>query len=116
MAKPRRGGFGGPAMGGANMQQLMAQAQRMQAQMEEKKNELDSREFSAAAGGGVVKATVTGAKQLTALEIDPEVVDPEDIEMLCDLVIAAVNEALNTADATVSEEMSKISGGLGLGL
>ena len=115
MAKGRRGGFAGPAMGGG-MQQLMAQAQRMQAQMEQKKAELDQQEFTAGAGGGVVTATVNGAKQLVRLEISPEVVDPEDVEMLSDLVIAAVNEAIATADTTVNEEMAKLSGGMGLGL
>ena len=77
--------------------------------------ELAQREFSASAGGGAVKATVTGAKLLKALEIDPDCVDPEDLEMLQDMILAAVNEALRTAEETVSAEMGKLTGGMGLG-
>ena len=87
-----RGGF--PGAGGMNMQQLMKQAQQMQQNMAKLQEELAQREFSASAGGGAVKATVTGAKLLKALEIDPDCVDPEDLEMLQDMILAAVNEAL----------------------
>ena len=110
MARGGRGGGGG--MG--NMQQMMAQAQRMQAQMEEKQKELEGTEYTASAGGGVVEATVTGAKQVIGLKINPEVVDPEDVEMLEDLVTAALNEAIAQADAAMSEEMGKITQGLGI--
>ena len=108
-----RGGF--PGAGGMNMQQLMKQAQQMQQNMAKLHEELAQREFSASAGGGAVKATVTGAKLLKALEIDPDCVDPEDLEMLQDMILAAVNEALRTAEETVSAEMGKLTGGMGLG-
>ncbi len=103
-------GYGG---GGANnLQQLARQAQKLQDDMDEITNELDVKEYSATAGGDAVKATVTGKMEVKAIEIKPEVVDPEDVEMLSDLVIAAVNEALRTAAADKSERMEKISGGL----
>ncbi len=108
-----RGGF--PGAGGMNMQQLMKQAQQMQQNMAKLQEELAQREFRASAGGGAVKATVTGAKLLKALEIDPDCVDPEDLEMLQDMILAAVNEALRTAEETVSAEMGKLTGGMGLG-
>ena len=108
-----RGGF--PGAGGMNMQQLMKQAQQMQQNMAKLQEELAQREFSASARGGAVKATVTGAKLLKALEIDPDCVDPEDLEMLQDMILAAVNEALRTAEETVSAEMGKLTGGMGLG-
>lgn len=108
-----RGGF--PGAGGMNMQQLMKQAQQMQQNMAKLQEELSQREFRASAGGGAVKATVTGAKLLKALEIDPDCVDPEDLEMLQDMILAAVNEALRTAEETVSAEMGKLTGGMGLG-
>lgn len=108
-----RGGF--PGAGGMSMQQLMKQAQQMQQNMAKLQEELAQREFSASAGGGAVKATVTGAKLLKALEIDPDCVDPEDLEMLQDMILAAVNEALRTAEETVSAEMGKLTGGMGLG-
>ncbi len=113
MAK-RSGGFPG-GMGGMNMQSMMQQAQRMQMNIQRAQQELNEREFEASAGGGMVKAVVTGAKTLKSVSIAPEVVDPDDIEMLEDLVIAAVNEALNTAEAAVNEEMSKATGGMNLG-
>ena len=107
-------GFNMPR-GGANINQIMKQAQKMQADMARVQEELNSREFTAAAGGGVVKATVTGGKSLVRMEIDESVVDPDDIEMLQDLVVAAVNEALRVADETVAAEMGKITGGMNLG-
>ncbi len=110
----QRGGF--PGMGGGNMQQLMRQAQKMQQDMAKKQEELGEREFSASAGGGMVKATVSGNKQLKSIEIDKACVDPDDVEMLQDLVLSAVNEAIRVADETVSEEMAKLTGGLNLGL
>ncbi len=109
-----RGGFPG-GMGGMNMQQMMKQAQKMQQDMARMQEELGAREFTAQAGGGMVKATVTGAKVLKAIEIAPDCVDPDDVEMLQDLVIAAVNEALRIADETTQAEMGKLTGGLNLG-
>ena len=108
-----RGGFPGMGMGG-NMQQLARQAQKLQQQMTEKQAELEAREFEASAGGGMVTAKVTGKKQLVALEIKPEAVDPEDVELLQDMVVAAVNEAIRQADETVEREMGKLTGGLGI--
>ncbi len=98
--------------GAANLQQLARQAQKLQDQMDEITNELDEKEYSATAGGDAVKATVTGKMEVKAIEIKPEVVDPEDVEMLSDLVMAAVNEALRTASTEKQERMEKISGGL----
>lgn len=108
-----RGGF--PNMGGANMQQLMRQAQKIQQDMQRAQEELQAREFSATAGGGMVTAVVNGAKQLTKLTISPDCVDPDDVEMLEDLVRAAVNEALRNAAETAEREMGRITGGMGLG-
>lgn len=108
------GGFPG-GMGGANMQQMVRQAQKMQQDMQRLQEELEQREFIATVGGGVVKATVLGNKTFKSIEIDPACVDPDDIEMLQDLVLSAVNEALRTADETVSGEMGKITGGMKLG-
>lgn len=108
-----KGGF--PGMGGANMQQLMKQAQKMQQDMQRTQEELQSREFTATAGGGMVTAVVTGARELRTLSISPECVDPDDVEMLQDLVTAAVNEALRSAAETTEREMSRITGGMGLG-
>lgn len=107
-----KGGF--PGMGG-NMQQLMKQAQKMQQDMAKLQEELGQREFEASVGGGMVKAVVSGKKELVSIKISPECVDPEDIDMLEDLVISAVNEALRTAEETVSSEMSKLTGGMNLG-
>ena len=108
----KRGGFPGGMPG--NMNNLMKQAQRMQRQVEETTKELEEKEYSASAGGGAVSVTVTGKKTVKALEIKPEVVDPEDIEMLQDLIISAVNEAVNQVEATTESEMSKITGGVSL--
>lgn len=107
-----RGGF--PGMGG-NMQQLARQAQKLQQQMEKMQEELDSREFEASAGGGMVSVKVNGKKQVLSVAIKPEAVDPDDVEMLEDLVLAAVNEALREATETVEREMSKLTGGMNLG-
>jgi len=108
-----RGGFPGGGM--PNMQQMMKQAQAMQMKMQQMQEELSAREFTAQAGGGMVKATVTGAKVLKAVEINPDCVDPDDVEMLQDLIIAAVNEALRVAQETTEAEMAKLTGGLNLG-
>lgn len=110
----KRGGFPGGGMPG-NMNNLMKQAQRMQRQMEENQKELEEKEFTAKAGGGAVEVTVTGKKEITKIKLSEEVVDPEDIEMLEDLVMAAANEALRIAEEASAEAMNKMTGGLGLG-
>ena len=110
----KRGGFPGGGMPG-NMSNLMKQAQRMQRQMEESQKELETKEFTAKAGGGAVEVTVTGKREVTKVKLSEEVVDPEDIEMLEDLVMAAANEALRMAEEANSEAMNKMTGGLGLG-
>ena len=108
----KRGGFPGGAMPG-NMANLMKQAQRMQRQMEEGQKELETKEFSASAGGGAVEATVSGKKELLKITLSQEVVDPDDVEMLQDLILAAVNEAMRKAEEASAELMGKMTGGLG---
>jgi DNA-binding YbaB/EbfC family protein len=108
------GGMGG--MGGGNMQQLMMKAQKMQQDVARAQAELNEREFTASSGGGMVSVTVTGNKDVRSIVINPACVDPDDVEMLQDLVLSAVNEALRTATKTVEDEIGKITGGLGLGL
>jgi len=111
-----KGGFrGGPMGGGMNMN-MIRQAQKMQQDMLKMQAEVEEEQFSAAAGGGVVTATVSGKRELVSLAIEPEAVDPEDVEMLCDLVVAAVNEALRKAETAMAEKMSRLTGGLNLGL
>ena len=107
-------GFNMPR-GGGNINQLMKQAQKMQADITRMQEELNEREFEASAGGGVVKAVVYGRKEVKSIELAEEIVDPDDVEMLQDLVVAAVNEALRKADETVAAEMSKLTGGMNLG-
>jgi hypothetical protein len=109
----KRGGFPGGGMPG-NMNNLMKQAQRMQRQMEESQKEVEAKEFTAKAGGGAVEVTVSGKKEVTKIKLSEEVVDPDDIEMLEDLVMAASNEALRMADEANAEIMNKMTGGLGL--
>ena len=112
----KRGGFpGGMGMPG-NMNNLMKQAQRMQRQMEESQKELETKEFTAKAGGGAVEVTVTGKKEVTKVKLSQEVVDPDGVEMLEDLVMAATNEALRMAEDANAEVMNKMTGGLGGGL
>lgn len=101
-------GVGG---GQQNMQGMIKKAQKIQEQMEVKQAELEATEFSAAAGGGAVAVTMTGNKQMVAMTIKPEVVDAEDVEMLQDLVISAVNECLHNIETQTNEEMEKITGG-----
>ncbi|MCR5000736.1 MAG: YbaB/EbfC family nucleoid-associated protein [Lachnospiraceae bacterium] len=111
----KRGGFpGGMGMSG-NMNNLMKQAQKMQKQMEESQKALEEKEFTAAAGGGAVEVTVSGKKEITAVKLKEEVVDPDDIEMLEDLIMAAVNEALRKVEEETASSMSKLTGGMGLG-
>ena len=110
----KRGGFPGGGMPG-NMNNLMKQAQRMQRQMEESQKELEEKEFTAAAGGGAVEVTITGKKEVTKVKLSPEVVDPDDIEMLEDLIVAATNEAIRQVEDSTQESMAKITGGFGGG-
>ena len=109
----KRGGYPGGMMPGG-MNNLMKQAQRMQRQMAESQKELETKEFTADAGGGAVSVTVTGSKEVTKVVISKDAVDPDDVEMLQDLIIAAVNEALKTVHAELSGEMSKITGGMSI--
>ena len=99
MGRQNFGGFGG----GANMQQLMRQAQKMQADMEKLQQELEEKNYEATAGGGMVKCVVSGKRELLSLEIKPEAVDPDDVEMLQDLIMAAVNEALRANEKAREE-------------
>ena len=109
----KRGGFpGGMGMPG-NMNNLMKQAQRMQRQMEEGQKELEAKEFTAKAGGGAVEVTVTGKKEVSKVKISPEAVDPDDVEMLEDMIVAAVNEAMKQAEEASGALMNKMTGGLG---
>ena len=109
----KRGGFTGGMPG--NMNNLMKQAQKMQKQMEENQRALEEKEFTASAGGGAVEVTISGKKVVTAVKIQEEVVDPDDIEMLEDLIMAATNEALRKVEEEASAAMSKLTGGMGLG-
>lgn len=106
-------GFGG-FPGGGNMNNMMKQMQKIQKQMENLQEDLKNKEVEATSGGGAVKATVNGNKELISIKLDPEVVDPDDVEMLEDLIVAAINEAMRTADEKVNSEMSKITGGLNI--
>ena len=106
--RPGRGG-----MGGINMN-MIKQAQKMQENMQKLQAELGAKEYSAQAGGGVVSATVTGKRELVSLTIDPETVDPEDVEMLQDMIVAAVNEAIRSAETDMADNMRQITGGLNL--
>lgn len=103
-------GYGGG--GAANLQQLARQAQKIQEEMDKTTAELEETEYTATSGGDAVKATVTGKMEVKSIEMKAEVVDPEDTEMLCDLVIAAVNEALRSAAQDKEQRLEKISGGL----
>ena len=111
----KRGGFPGGGMPG-NMANLMKQAQKMQRQMEEQAKEMETKEFTATAGGGAVEVIVTGKKELKKVNLQEEVVDPDDIEMLEDLIVAAVNEALRKVDDENASAMNKLTGGLGGGM
>ena len=108
----KRGGY--PGMGGGmNMNNIMKQAQKMQKQMDEQQKALEESEFSATAGGGAVEVTVTGKKVLTKVKLDPDAVDPDDVEMLEDLIMVAVNDALKKADEASATAMSRMTGGMG---
>ena len=107
-------GFGG--MGGMNMNALMKQAQKMQKKMEEAQEALAEKTVETTSGGGAVKIVITGKKVIKSIKIDPEVVDPDDVEMLEDLILSSVNEAIRQADEMANNEMSKITGGVGNGM
>jgi len=99
--------------GGGNMQQFMRQAQKLQEQMVKAQADLDEREYTAQAGGGMVSVTVNGKHELTSIEIKPECVDPDDVEMLQDMILAAINEALRKGEEARNTEMAKLTPGLG---
>ena len=107
-----RGGFRGMP-GGMNQQAMMKQAQKMQQQMMQMQEEMERKTYTAKAGGGMVTAEVNGKHEIVGLTINPEAVDPDDVEMLQDMIIAAVNEAFRTADADAQSNMAKLTGGLG---
>ena len=107
----KRGGYPGGMPG--NMNNLMKQAQRMQRQMEEASKALEEAEITATAGGGAVEVTVSGKKEIVKIKLSPEVVDPDDIEMLEDLIVAATNEGLRKIDEMSEQSMGKITGGMG---
>lgn len=107
----KRGGFQGGMPG--NMNNLMKQAQRMQRQMEERTKEMEEKEFEASAGGGVVTVKVSGKKEVISVKLSEEVVDPDDIETLEDLIVAATNEALRKMDEENTQMMRQLTGGLG---
>ena len=109
-----KGGYRGGMGGGMNMN-MIKQAQKMQQDMLKMQEDLESKEYDATAGGGMVKAVVNGKHELLSLSIHPEAVDPEDVEMLQDMVVAAVNEAMRKAEAEAAQNMSKLTGGLNLG-
>ncbi len=105
-------GMGG--MGGGINMNMIKQAQKMQQDMQKMQAELEEKEYSATAGGGVIEATVSGKRELKSLVIDPEAVDPDDVEMLQDMIVAAVNEALRRAESDMANNMQRLTGGMGL--
>lgn len=107
-----KGGFPGGGLG--NMNNLMKQAQKLQLEMEKMQKDLEVAEFEATVGGGAVLVKVNGKKEVTHIEIKPEVVDPDDVEMLQDLVLSAVNQAIKKADEETSSKMGKLTGGMGM--
>lgn len=104
---PQQGGVG-------NMSEMLKRAQKMQEEMQEKQAELEEREYEISAGGGAVTVKINGKREILALDIQPDVVDPDDVEMLSDILIAAVNEAIKKVDSVAEEEMAKVSGQMGL--
>ena len=110
-----KGGFRGGYPGGGNQMAMMKQAQKMQQELLRMQQEQETKTYTASAGGGMVSATVNGKHELVDMKINPEAVDPDDVEMLQDMVIAAVNEAMRTADNDAAQNMSRLTGGLNLG-
>ncbi|WP_071027157.1 YbaB/EbfC family nucleoid-associated protein [Peptoniphilus raoultii] len=107
-------GYPGFPRSGGNMNNMMKQIEKLQKQMEDMQENLKNEEISASSGGGAVSAVVNGNKELVSISIDKEVVDPDDVEMLEDLIVAAVNEALKAAEQKMSSQMSKFTGGLNI--
>ena len=107
-ARLPKGMGGGPQ----NMQSMIKQSQKMQDEMEKTQAELEAKEYETQAGGGAVKVKINGKKEIVSLELSPEIVDPDDIETLSDVIVAAVNEAIKTVESTSSEAMNKITGSL----
>ncbi len=101
-------------MGGGNMQSMLKQAQKMQEEMQEKQAELEAREYDVAAGGGVVNVKINGKKEILSVKLSEEIVDPDDIETLEDLIVAGINEAIKKVTADAAEEMAKVTGGMSL--
>lgn len=114
MAKGKFNGMPPMGMGGANRNNMLKQIQKMQQEMEQTQTDLAAQTYEATAGGGVVKAVVSGEKRLVELNIAPEAVDPDDVEMLNDLIVAAVNEALSKAEADAVARMGRLTGGINL--
>lgn len=110
----KRGGFGGGMPGGMNMNSLIKQAQKMQADMQKQQEELEAKEIETSVGGGAVVVKMNGKKELVDIQIKQEVVDPDDVEMLQDLVLSAVNQAINEVDELQKSQMSKLTGGMNL--
>ncbi len=110
-----KGGFRGGMPGGMNQAAMMKQAQKLQQEMIRMQQEQEAKTFTAKAGGAMVSATVNGKHELLGLEINPEAVDPDDVEMLQDMILAAVNEAMRAADAEAANNMSRLTGGMNLG-
>ena len=110
-----KGGYRGNPMGGGINPNMVKQIQKMQQDFIKQQEELEQKEYEATVGGGMVKAVVSGKRALLAVEIKPEAVDPEDVEMLQDMVVAAVNEAMRKAESEASANMSKLTGGMNLG-
>ena len=110
----KKGGFGGKMPGGMNMNNLLKQAQKMQADMEKSQAELEEKEAEASVGGGAVIVKMNGKKEVTDIEIKPEVVDPDDVEMLQNLVLSAVNQAIREIEEIQKSQMSKYTGGMNL--
>ena len=111
----KKGGFRGGSMGGGMNMNMIKQAQKMQDDLLKMQAEMEEKTYSAQSGGGAVTAIVTGKRELSELVIEPDAVDSEDVEMLQDLIVAAVNEAMRKAESSMSDSMSKLTGGLNLG-
>ena len=110
-----KGGFRGGMPGGMNQAAMMKQAQKLQQEMIRMQQEQEAKTYNAKSGGGMVSATVNGKHELVDIQINPEAVDPDDVDMLQDMILAAVNEAMRTADAEAANNMSRLTGGLNLG-
>ena len=106
----------GMGAGPSNMQEVLKQAQKMQEEMQQKQSELEAREYDVSAGGGVVNVKINGKKEILSVKLSEEIVDPDDIETLEDLIVAAVNEAIKKVEGDAQEEMSAITGPMGMGM